>query len=231
MSEPGIPRTPVVPLKGYRLLHTKYPAIYVFEDVATPEEFDVLYEIQKLTNPRLTQEVGNLNLLPREEWVLGIRGAHYAMAAFTHVNPDGSRFSNGDFGVYYLGDSKATAQAEVVYHCQRYWQNVPDLKFERFEYRCLETELGGCAFADITGLPAQHPYYHPTDYHAPQQFGARLRVAGDTGVTYRSVRYPQGICWALLTPKPIISIIQTSVHQIIWDKGIVSVSQVTSVQH
>ncbi len=229
MIHPEIPRTAVVPLKGYRLLHTKYPAIYVFEDVATPGAFDVLYEIQKLTNPRLTQEVGNLALLPRKEWVLGIRGAHYAMAAFTHVNPDGSRFSNGDYGVYYLGDSKETALAEIVYHCHLYWHNVPDLKFERFEYRCLETELEGCAFADITGLPDSHPWYHPTDYREPQQFGARLRVAGETGVTYRSVRKPGGICWALLTPKPITSIIQTSLHQIIWDKGIVSIGLVTPV--
>lgn len=229
MTDAEIPRTALVPLKGYRLLHTKYPAIYVFEDVASPEAFDVLYETQKLTNPRLSTEVGNLNLLPREEWVLGIRGAHYAMAAFTHVNPDGSRFSNGDFGIYYLGDSQETALAEIVYHCQHYWQNVPELKFERFEYRCLETELGHTAFVDITGLPGTHPYYHPTDYNEPQRLGARLRVAGETGVTYRSVRRPDGICWALLTPKPITSIIQSSLHQIIWDKGIVSVSQVTSL--
>lgn len=230
MIDDAIPTTALLPLKGYRLLHTKYPAIYVFEDVASPEAFDVLYELQKLTNPRLSAEVGNLNLLPREEWVLGIRGAHYAMAAFTHVNPDGSRFSNGDFGIYYLGDSQETALAEIVYHCQHYWQNVPELKFERFEYRCLETELGSAAFADITGLPDTHPWYHPTDYSEPQQLGARLRVDGVTGITYRSVRRPAGICWALLTPKPITSIIQSSLHQVIWDKGIVSVSQVTSVR-
>ncbi|VTP69274.1 Uncharacterised protein [Leclercia adecarboxylata] len=52
---------------------------------------------------------------------------------------------------------------------------------------------------------------------------------GETGVTYRSVRKPGGICWALLTPKPITSIIQTSLHQIIWDKGIVSIGLVTPV--
>ncbi|MDY0921856.1 RES family NAD+ phosphorylase [Leclercia sp. CFBP8987] len=227
MIHPEIPRTALIPFKGYRLLHTKYPAIYVFEDVATPEEFDVLYDIQKLTNPRLSQEVGNLDLLPREEWVLGIRGAHYAMAAFTHINPDGSRFSNGDFGVYYLGDSQETALAEVVYHCQRYWRNVPELKFERFEYRCLETELSSSSFVDITGLPDTHPWYHPTDYRESQQLGASLRVAGETGVTYRSVRHRDGICWALLTPKTITSIIQTSLHQIIWNKGMVSIGLVT----
>lgn len=227
MTHPEIPRTAVVPIKGYRLIHTKYPPISVFEDVASPEEFDVLFEIQEMTNPRLLDEVGNLHLLPRDEWVLGIPGAHYAMAAFTHVNPDGSRFSNGDYGVYYIGDSKATAIAEVTYHCNRYWQNVPDLKFERFEYRCLATELSGSAFADITGLPNGHEYYYPADYREAQVFGANLRTAREIGVTYRSVRNAGGICWALLTPRTITSVVQSSLHQIIWDSGITSVGTVT----
>ncbi|CFR02590.1 RES domain [Yersinia frederiksenii] len=227
MIYPEIARTAVVPIKGYRLIHTKYPPISIFADVANPEEFDILFEIQEITNPRLSNEVGNLNLLSREEWVLGIPGAHYAMAAFTHVNPDGSRFSNGDYGVYYIGDSKDTAIAEVRYHCERYWQNVPELKFECFEYRCLATELGGAVFVDVTSLPDEHDYYHPTNYREAQVFGAGLRSARETGVTYRSVRHSGGVCWGLFTPKMITSIIPSSLHQIIWDKGIVSVSQVT----
>lgn len=227
MMHPELPRTEVVPIKGYRLIHAKYPPISVFADIASPEQFDILFAIQQITNPRLANEVGNLNLLAREEWVLGIPGAHYAMAAFTHVNPDGSRFSNGDYGVYYLGDSKDTAIAEVTYHCERYWRNVPELKFERFEYRCLVTELSGAIFADITGLPDEHAYYHPTDYREAQMLGADLRSARETGVTYRSVRSPGGICWGLFTPRAIASIIQSSLHQIIWDRGVVSVNQVT----
>jgi hypothetical protein len=227
MIHPGLPRTAVVPIKGYRLIHTKHPPISVFADVASPEEFDILFEIQEMTNPRLSAEVGNLRLLPRDEWVLGIPGAHYAMAAFTHVNPDGSRFSNGDYGVYYIGDSKDTAIAEIVHHCNRYWRNVPELKFERFEYRCLTTELGGSVFTDLTGLSSEHEYYHPTNYSDAQVLGANLRSARELGVTYRSVRNEGGICWALLTPRTITSIIQSSLHQIIWDSGITSVSLVT----
>lgn len=229
MIHPEIPRTAVVPIKGYRLIHTKYPPISVFADVASPEEFDILFEIQELTNPRLSAEVGNLHLLPRDEWVLGIPGASYAMAAFTHVNPEGSRFSNGDYGVYYIGDSKDTAIAEITHHCNRYWRNVPELKFERFEYRCLATELEGSIFADITSLPSEHEYYHPTDYSDAQVFGANLRSVREIGVTYRSVRNEGGICWALLTPRTITSIIQCSLHQIIWDNGITSVSLVTPI--
>lgn len=227
MSHKEILRTSIVPIKGYRLIHTKYPPIDLFDDVASPEEFDILFEIQEITNPRLVHQVGNLTLLPRSEWVLGIPGAHYAMAAFTHVNPEGSRFSNGDYGVYYIGDSKETAVSEMRYHCERYWKNVPTLKFERFEYRCLITELEASIFADITGLPDDHDYYHPTDYRLAQEFGVKIRANKETGVTYRSVRNPGGVCWGLFTPKPIISIVQSSLHQIIWERGIVSASLVT----
>lgn len=41
MIQDGIPRTAVVPIKGYRLIHTKYPTIDIFDDVASPEEFDI----------------------------------------------------------------------------------------------------------------------------------------------------------------------------------------------
>ncbi|KEY59792.1 RES family NAD+ phosphorylase [Serratia sp. DD3] len=227
MIHPEIPRTAVVPLRGYRLIHTKYPAVSVFADVASPEEFDILFEIQQITNPRLANQVGNLNLLAREEWVLGIPGAHYAMAAFTHVNPDGSRFSNGDYGVYYIAESKKTAIAEVSYHCERYWRKVPELKFECFEYRCLNTELSDSTFADITSQPLEHPYYHSTDYRAAQQLGAELRSAHAIGITYRSVRHPGGICWGLFTPRTLTRIVPSSLHQIIWDNGIISVNQIT----
>ena len=65
MIQDGIPRTAVVPIKGYRLIHTKYPTIDIFDDVASPDEFDILFEIQEITNPHLANEVGNLALLPR----------------------------------------------------------------------------------------------------------------------------------------------------------------------
>ena len=38
------------------------------------------------------------------------------MAAFTHLNPEGSRFSDGSYGVYYAAHSLETAIAEVSHH-------------------------------------------------------------------------------------------------------------------
>ena len=54
-------------IKSYRLVNSKFPPIALFDDVASDEEFDALYALQALTNPRLQNEVGNLNLIPRSE--------------------------------------------------------------------------------------------------------------------------------------------------------------------
>ena len=42
------------------------------------------------------------------------------MAAFTHLNPQGSRFSDGSYGVFYAGKERATAIAETRYHHGRF---------------------------------------------------------------------------------------------------------------
>ena len=96
-------------LQAYRLVNSKFPPIALFDDVADADEFEVLFEIQALTNPRLKNELGQLELIARSEIPFGIAGCSYAIAPFTHVNPAGSRFSDGLFGVLYLADSMEAA--------------------------------------------------------------------------------------------------------------------------
>ena len=103
-------------LQAYRLVNSKFPPIALFDDVADAEDFEALYQIQALTNPRLQNEIGRLELIPRDQIPFGIPGCSYATAPFTHVNPAGSRFSNGTFGVLYLADRMDTAIAEVRHH-------------------------------------------------------------------------------------------------------------------
>lgn len=76
------------PLQAYRLVNSKFPPIHLFDDVADAEDFDALYQLQALTNPRLQNEVGRLELIAREEIPFGIPGCSYATAPFTHVNPE-----------------------------------------------------------------------------------------------------------------------------------------------
>ena len=37
--------------QAYRLVNSKFPPIELFDDVASADEFEALYQIQALTNP------------------------------------------------------------------------------------------------------------------------------------------------------------------------------------
>lgn len=213
--------------RGYRLVNSKYPPINLFEDVADPEEFDALYALQALTNPRIQTEVGQLNLLSRDEIPFGIPGCSYAIAPFTHINPEGSRFSNGQYGVLYIADSLDTALQEVAHHQERYWRNIGSLKYERFVFRGLACEFSGDPIHDATGLEIDHPVYDPEDYSAAQALGQSLRKAQSAGIQYWSVRNPGATCWGLFTPRSVSSIIQCAHYEFIWkDRAIQSISQI-----
>ncbi|MFX8668676.1 RES domain-containing protein, partial [Acinetobacter baumannii] len=74
--------------------------IHLFERVADPADWDALYWIESLTHPRIRDEVGDIELVPREDRVFG-PGATVIMAPFTHLDPAGSRFADGTFGAFY----------------------------------------------------------------------------------------------------------------------------------
>src|SRR6185437_10812465 len=93
-----------------RIIPSIYPPIDLFERVADPADVDTVLAIESAFNPRLREQAGDLSLVPREERVVG-PGAGYIMAAFTHVSPDGSRFSDGTYGVFYAAQREATAIA------------------------------------------------------------------------------------------------------------------------
>jgi len=103
----------------YRLIPSKFPPIALFDDVADAEDFEDLFAVQAMTNPRLKEQVGNLDAIPGDDRVYGIPGAGYVMAAFTHINPDGSRFSNGDFGIYYAAALLQDAIEGLINACKQ----------------------------------------------------------------------------------------------------------------
>ncbi|MDF2974655.1 MAG: uncharacterized protein K0R61_5105 [Microvirga sp.] len=47
------------------------------------------------------------------------------MAPFTHLNPKGSRFSDGSYGVYYAADRLSTAIAETAHHFASFARESP----------------------------------------------------------------------------------------------------------
>mgnify|MGYP005819211411 FL=1 len=212
----ALPRHPFPSQAAYRLVNGKYPPIAIFDDVADQTDFDALFAVQALTNPRLQNEVGDLNRVPPAERPWGIPGCNYALGPFVHVNPAGSRFSDGAYGVFYCADRMATALAETRYHQQRYFQRVEGLKYDRIVMRGLKVHFSA-TLCDIT--PAtQHPHWHdPDDYRAARQLGQQLQQQRETGLHYESVRAPGSHCYALFTPQPLEAITPSAHYEYIWD--------------
>ncbi len=229
MSLSSLPLLAGDPVQAYRLVNSKFPPISLFEDVANAEDFEVLYQVQALTNPRILNEVGRLELIPRSEIPFGITGCSYATAPFTHVNQDGSRFSDGRFGVLYAADDMDTAVAEVSHHQTRYWSNVPELRFERFVFRGLSCKFTDEGMRDACGVAINDPIYSPDDYSSAQSLGFEAKRAVCTGLRYNSVRAPGHICWALLTPRVVTSIIQTAHFEMVWNGAITSINKLQMI--
>ncbi len=101
----------------HRLIPSRYPPVGLFDWAETQKEAEEIAALEGLTNDRLLTEYGDIHLVAKDDWVSGA-GATPLMAAFTH--PGESRFSDGTYGIYYAGDSLATAVAETKYHRERF---------------------------------------------------------------------------------------------------------------
>jgi hypothetical protein len=182
---------------AYRIVPSRFPTIDIFERFDDPADWDALIELEIATNPRVRNEVGELTLVPPDERVGG-PGASVIMAAFTHLNPEGSRFSDGTYGVFYAAHERDTAVDETVYHRARF--------FSRTALRPFDADMRVYAL-DVTGefhdlREAELPdVYSPERYDASRSLAGRLRDAGSNGIVYRSVRRPHGRCIAVFHPK------------------------------
>ena len=90
---------------AYRAIPTRFPAINLFDRVAGEEDFEALYALEAMTNDRIRDEIGEITLVPPDERLFG-PGSGPIMAAFTHPNPEGSRFGDGSYGVFYCAHDK-----------------------------------------------------------------------------------------------------------------------------
>ena len=184
----------------YRVILSRYPQINLFERVSSPQDWDVLYAVESLTNPRLRDEVGDIRLVRPEDRVYG-DGASWIMAAFTHppVDGRGGRF-NRDFGIYYCASDEAVTIAESSFHRARFLRESRVKKTSQ-EMRVIRAQLGPTTLHDVRQLIG-HAIYHPDDYGKAQQLGRALRDAGSSGIHYQSVR-ADGECFGILRPKVI----------------------------
>lgn len=203
--------------RATRIIACRYPPIDLFERVAPdPAVWDGLIAAEQAVNPRVRDEIGEIRLVPAEER-LGGPGASWVMAAFTHLNPKGSRFSDGSYGVYYAARALRTAVRETAYHFARFAADSDD----RPRYETMRVLVGriDTRCADIASLPMAERVHllAPDSYADSQPFGARLRAAGANGVVYPSVRDARGQCIGAFRPRAVGIPVQSKHLRYHWD--------------
>lgn len=181
--------------RAYRIVASRFPPVGVFDAIADPKDLDALYAIEALTNPRLREEWGELANVPRERRVSG-PGTTPLMAAFTHINPEGSRFSDGNYGVLYLSHEFETAIEETVFHRERFLAATHEPLID-VTMRSYVSVVHGPLHDLRGGWKAEHD---PYSYAASRKLGARLRSHDSNGLVYDSVRKRGGQCAALFYP-------------------------------
>lgn len=181
---------------AWRVIPSRFPSVGLFERVANPEDFDALYALEAMTNDRIRYEVGEISLVPAEERLFG-PGSTCIMAAFTHLNPQGSRFSDGGYGVFYCARKRETAIAETRYHAARFMTATAEPPM-RLQMRLYTVAANG-KVVDLRQASQTEPrIVDPNAYAYAQGIGGALRSEGVQGMLYPSVRHPGGECLAAL---------------------------------
>lgn len=202
---------------SWRLVASRFPPVGLFDRVTSDEDLETVLAIEGLTNERLRDEVGDIRLVSEADRIHG-PGTTPIMAAFTHINPAGSRFSDGTYGVYYAAHTLETAVTETAFHRARFLAatHEPPIEIDMRSYAAdIDAELH-----DITGRQGTLPELYdpdPARYGAAQRFARALRDAGSNGIAYSSVRDPGGECIAVFRPRILQPVKQGSHLCYVWD--------------
>ncbi|OYV40293.1 MAG: hypothetical protein B7Z80_04945 [Rhodospirillales bacterium 20-64-7] len=189
--------------QAWRVIASRYPPINLFERLTPdPAVWEALIALEQLTNPRLRDAVGEIALVPPEERVSG-PGAGYVMAAFTHLNPHGSRFSDGSYGVYYAAAALSTAIAETMFHFAKFARDSSDPPRQE-DMRVLVGPVDA-EFEDVAALAEAErcAILDPDGYAASRAYAGHIRAAGANGVVYPSVREAGGACLGAFRPRAV----------------------------
>lgn len=210
-----IPTSQVRWIPCYRIIASRFPPISLFEKVSDPADLEAVYQIEAMTNDRLRDEAGDLMLVPPEDRISG-PGTSAIMAAFTHLNPAGSRFTDGSYGVFYAGRTLATAMAETCHHRTRFLK-ATDEPAQELDMRVYAVDLDAILH-DIRGQ--RRPLaalYDPDRYEMAQAAARKLREDGSNGIAYESVRDPGGECAAVFRPRRVSNCRQERHLCYVWD--------------
>ncbi|HEY2561211.1 MAG TPA: RES family NAD+ phosphorylase [Caldimonas sp.] len=192
---------------SYRLIPSRYPTVGLYDAIADPADLDVVFAIEALANPRIRDELGEITLVAKEERVTG-PGATAVMAAFTHLNKGGSRFSDGSYGVYYAAHSLETAIAEVSHHRAVFLRSTSEPAIDidmRVVTASVEADLHDLAESgEAANAPGRYGAVLDADDYGPSQvLGRQLRAVESWGLRYPSVRHAGGECVGIFRPRAL----------------------------
>jgi RES domain-containing protein len=194
---------------------TRYPAVSLFDRVAGADDFDALYALEAMSNERARDALGQVERVPPAQRVYG-PGSGPIMAAFTHVNVLGSRFSDGRHGVFYAARDRATAVAETRHHHARFLaataQGPVHLPMRLYSV-AIDARLHDLRPPDA----ADAAVFDADDYAAARALGHRLHAAGSAGVVYPSVRHGGGECVGLFDPRGASACLHAAYLLYAWD--------------
>jgi RES domain-containing protein len=201
--------TPIHQDNTHRLIPAKYaerePS--VLRRIARDDrELRDLFELDSATNERL---LGESNLLPGisvHELVFGIPHYHIINAAFTHAQPNGSRFNTPERGAWYAGLEVETAQAEVAFHFGEELREIPAwTQAETRAYRDYLADFHG-EFHDIRNDTRFKSCLNPNRYRDSQHLAHDLLNHGSAGIVYPSVRHRGGTCIGCFRPALVTNV-------------------------
>lgn len=212
--------------RTHRLINSRFPAIGVFDAyVEDEDELRIAFELEQATNPRLNMTMGALSFLPQDSILTGPT-AHQGMAAFIHVDDNGSRFNDGRLGAWYGALSLETAIAETLYHNDRRLRASEHGFPNRIQLRELIVDIE-CPLLDIRGAQSTRPeLYHSSDYSQSQAFANSVRWPlrapeknlGEDGLIFDSVRHKGGENLCIFRPQALtLPILQGGHYQYEWD--------------
>ncbi len=129
---------------------------------------------------------------------------------------NGTRFSDGSYGVYYAGRKLETALREVAYHRARFHVRTKD-RATRTAFKVISASVTATLHDLRKGEWNQLLDPDPARYGVPQAFGAQLKEAKSNGIVYPSVRHPGGECIGAFWPNVLSKFAEGNRIALQWD--------------
>lgn len=190
----NIPRVTLPHSLVWRAIPSRFPPVDLFAPVAPQQDWEAITRLEDLTNERARELAKTSGLIKPEDRKEHCKSS-YILGPLTHINPEGSMFSDGSYGVLYGALDFNTMLAEVKKQRENFLRNT-DERAQRIDMRTILIDLSG-DLDDLRGRVF-------ANRAESRELAARLRSQGSFGVIYDSQARVGGECVAIFRP-PVLS--------------------------